>query len=293
MAKQRKPKSKIYFGAPAQEAIIEYNKSKNPVERSNIYEERIKAPFEKSLFIFTNYSRQKTSCCRMYPTGILLKKNLLPFGGELSDGIAEEAINNSYISTILLGEYNDHFKAVYLKSQNSTLNNIKIVNNIPKYLKQQQNTLKNLTLHSKTFLKNGSKKKMNIVDKRIKNYEILEDIEKTLLELQFSVLYSIRINQERLKNSIEFIEDEEPPFQNNGVNRQIFKLDKSKLIYLPVKSNVNGEIGVKDYIDHTEIKTIFVPPEYIELVNGIVNNKEDEDGNMINIPIQAILPTMI
>lgn len=47
MAKTRKPKSKIYFGAPAQEAIIEYNKSKDFALRSKIYEERIKYPFEK------------------------------------------------------------------------------------------------------------------------------------------------------------------------------------------------------------------------------------------------------
>jgi hypothetical protein len=47
MPKQRKPKSKIYFGAPAQEAIVEYNKSEDPVERSKIYEDRIKYPFEK------------------------------------------------------------------------------------------------------------------------------------------------------------------------------------------------------------------------------------------------------
>jgi hypothetical protein len=45
--KTRKKKSKIYFGAPAQEAIIEYNKCKNPATRSKIYEERIKFPFEK------------------------------------------------------------------------------------------------------------------------------------------------------------------------------------------------------------------------------------------------------
>jgi hypothetical protein len=30
MAKPRRKKSKIYFGTPAQEAIIEYNKSKDP-----------------------------------------------------------------------------------------------------------------------------------------------------------------------------------------------------------------------------------------------------------------------
>ena len=47
MPKPRKKKSKIYFGTPAQEAIIEYNNSKDPKERSRIYEERIKYPFEK------------------------------------------------------------------------------------------------------------------------------------------------------------------------------------------------------------------------------------------------------
>jgi len=47
MPKKRRKKSKIYFGTPAQEAIIEYNKSKDFEERSKIYEERIKYPFEK------------------------------------------------------------------------------------------------------------------------------------------------------------------------------------------------------------------------------------------------------
>jgi len=47
MAKERKPKSKIYFGTPAQDAIVEYNKTKDPIKRSRIYEERIKYPFEK------------------------------------------------------------------------------------------------------------------------------------------------------------------------------------------------------------------------------------------------------
>jgi hypothetical protein len=47
MAKTRKPKSKIYFGTPAQEAIIEYNKCKDSVKRSKIYEQGIKYPFEK------------------------------------------------------------------------------------------------------------------------------------------------------------------------------------------------------------------------------------------------------
>ena len=47
MAKTRKPKSKIYFGTPAQDAIVEYNKCKDSVKRSKIYEERIKYPFEK------------------------------------------------------------------------------------------------------------------------------------------------------------------------------------------------------------------------------------------------------
>jgi len=47
MPKKRKKKKKMYFGTPAQEAIIEYNKCKDPVERSKIYETRIKYPFEK------------------------------------------------------------------------------------------------------------------------------------------------------------------------------------------------------------------------------------------------------
>ena len=45
--KKRRKKSKMYFGTPAQEAIIEYNKCKDPIERSKIYETRIKYPFEK------------------------------------------------------------------------------------------------------------------------------------------------------------------------------------------------------------------------------------------------------
>jgi hypothetical protein len=47
MPRPRKKKSKIYFGTPAQEAIVEYNNSNDPAERSRIYAERIKFPFEK------------------------------------------------------------------------------------------------------------------------------------------------------------------------------------------------------------------------------------------------------
>jgi hypothetical protein len=47
MPRKRRKKSKIYFGTPAQEAIIEYNSSTDFNERSKIYEERIKFPFEK------------------------------------------------------------------------------------------------------------------------------------------------------------------------------------------------------------------------------------------------------
>lgn len=45
--KKRKKKSKIYFGTPAQDAIIAYNKCEDPIEKSKIYEEGIKYPFEK------------------------------------------------------------------------------------------------------------------------------------------------------------------------------------------------------------------------------------------------------
>ena len=47
MAKPRKKKSKIYFGTPAQDAIVEYNASTDPKERNKIYKERIQFPFEK------------------------------------------------------------------------------------------------------------------------------------------------------------------------------------------------------------------------------------------------------
>ena len=47
MAKPRKKKSKIYFGTPAQDAIVEYNASTIPSERNKIYKERIQFPFEK------------------------------------------------------------------------------------------------------------------------------------------------------------------------------------------------------------------------------------------------------
>ena len=47
MPRPRRKKSKIYFGTPAQDAIIEYNACDDPVKRSKIYEIGIKYPFEK------------------------------------------------------------------------------------------------------------------------------------------------------------------------------------------------------------------------------------------------------
>ena len=47
MAKPRKKKSKIYFGTPAQDAIVEYNASTDERLRNEIYKERIQFPFEK------------------------------------------------------------------------------------------------------------------------------------------------------------------------------------------------------------------------------------------------------
>lgn len=47
MAMPRRKKSKIYFGTPAQDAIVEYNNCDDPEIKSKIYEERIKYPFEK------------------------------------------------------------------------------------------------------------------------------------------------------------------------------------------------------------------------------------------------------
>jgi len=45
--KKRRKKSKMYFGTPAQDAIIAYNKCDDPIERNKIYENGIKYPFEK------------------------------------------------------------------------------------------------------------------------------------------------------------------------------------------------------------------------------------------------------
>jgi hypothetical protein len=50
MPRKRRKKSKVYFGTPAQEAIVEYNKCKDPKKRSKIYEERIKYTFKFTYF---------------------------------------------------------------------------------------------------------------------------------------------------------------------------------------------------------------------------------------------------
>ena len=63
---------------------------------------------------------------------------------------------------------------------------------------------------------------------------------------------------------------------------------KNCLLFCSIKSRVFGEIAVKDFIDHTEIKTIFVPYEYVRMVHMIVNGKKDKEGTIINIPIQGI-----
>jgi hypothetical protein len=44
---KRRKKSKIYFGSSAQNAIIEYNNTTDPILKSKIYQERIQFPFEK------------------------------------------------------------------------------------------------------------------------------------------------------------------------------------------------------------------------------------------------------
>jgi hypothetical protein len=43
----RKKKSKIYFSQDTEDAIIEYNKTKDYVKRNRIYVESIQYPFEK------------------------------------------------------------------------------------------------------------------------------------------------------------------------------------------------------------------------------------------------------
>lgn len=43
----RKKKSKVYFTQETEDAIIEYNKTKDPLKRNKIYVDRIQYPFEK------------------------------------------------------------------------------------------------------------------------------------------------------------------------------------------------------------------------------------------------------
>ena len=43
----RKKKSKVYFTQDTEDAIIEYNKTKDSIQRNKIYKDRIKYPFEK------------------------------------------------------------------------------------------------------------------------------------------------------------------------------------------------------------------------------------------------------
>jgi hypothetical protein len=45
--KQRRKKSKMYFGKPCQDAIIRYNGNSNPETKNRIYKEHIAYPFEK------------------------------------------------------------------------------------------------------------------------------------------------------------------------------------------------------------------------------------------------------
>ena len=52
MPRPRKKKSKIYFGKPAQDAIVEYNNTDDLELKNKIYKERIKYPFEKLAEIY-------------------------------------------------------------------------------------------------------------------------------------------------------------------------------------------------------------------------------------------------
>ena len=43
----KKKKRKVYFGQEVQDAVVEYNSSKNDIERNKIYGTRIHAAFDK------------------------------------------------------------------------------------------------------------------------------------------------------------------------------------------------------------------------------------------------------
>ena len=56
MPRPRRKKSKMYFGTPAQEAIIAYNKCKNQKEKNKIYNDCL---------LYTSPSPRDRTRCRM------------------------------------------------------------------------------------------------------------------------------------------------------------------------------------------------------------------------------------
>ena len=76
----------MYFGTPAQEAIIAYNKCKNQKEKNKIYNEGIKYPFEKlaenvlNTFKFTYFDVPKSDVKKEVVSAMVEKMHMYKEG---------------------------------------------------------------------------------------------------------------------------------------------------------------------------------------------------------------------
>lgn len=86
MPRPRRKKSKMYFGTPAQEAIIAYNKCTDDKEKNRIYNEGIKYPFEKlaenvlNTFKFTYFDVPKMDVQREVVSAMVEKIHMFKEG---------------------------------------------------------------------------------------------------------------------------------------------------------------------------------------------------------------------
>jgi uncharacterized C2H2 Zn-finger protein len=86
MPRPRRKKSKMYFGTPAQEAIIKYNKSTDDKEKNKIYNEGIAYPFAKlaenvlNTFKFTYFDVPKIDVQREVVSAMVEKIHMFKEG---------------------------------------------------------------------------------------------------------------------------------------------------------------------------------------------------------------------
>ena len=144
-----------------------------------------------SLLAFTSYNNYEGN---LLCTGELIKRNRLPFSGELLWGIQNGAINQKYLSTIPLGiSKKGFYKALeYSKLKNINNKNTNYKESIQKLITNIENksaklsNLKNINERVKII---SSSKKIDILKNRLKIYDSLNNIERSIIELSFPVIF--------------------------------------------------------------------------------------------------------